>query len=223
MFYLYGAFFFFFMIRLGSWVTGRKPIGVKCHCHLLPARVHLTDMTYACRCWPWSLGWSSTCQAFHCKIILFPTSLTCISLRTGCPGPSLLWAGPALCCGARASHCSRSSCYGHGLWGVQAQEWRHTGWAALRRVESSWTRAQACVPCPGRPVLNLRPLRKPPTFHIALFGRKSLFTVLTYRMGRFIPPPWGQNIYIHFFGVLHKGFVSSPPCITLFNHLSIFV
>lgn len=37
--------------------------------------------------------------------------------------------------------------------------------------------------------LTTGPLRKPPTFHLVLFGRKSLFTVLTYRMGRFISPP----------------------------------
>ena len=46
--------------------------------------------------------------------------------------------------------------------------------------------------------LTAGPLRKPPTFHLVFFGRKSLFTVLTYRIGRFISPPWGQNIYIHF-------------------------
>lgn len=53
-------------------------------------------------------------------------------------------------------------------------------------------------PALARKFLTTGPLRKPPSFLLVLFGRKSLFTVLTYRMGRFISPPWGQNIYIHF-------------------------
>lgn len=209
--------FFFFMIRLGSWVTGRKTTGVKWQFHLLLARVHITDMTHACRCWPWSLDWSGTCQFFHCKIILFPTSLTCICLRAGCPGPSLLWAGPA-----RASHCSRSSCYGHGLWGVQAQEWQHTGWAALRRVD-----LPGPGPKPVSPALAGQFLTSDHWGSLPLSILHSLEELVIYsphlQNGEVYSPSLRAEYLHKFFGILHKGFVSSPPCITLFNHLSIFV
>ena len=62
-------------------------------------------------------------------------------------------------CGARVLGCMGfSSCGAQSqqLWltGMQAQQLWHTGLVALRHVGSSRIRAQTCVPCIGRRVLN---------------------------------------------------------------------
>ena len=84
-------------------------------------------------------------------------------------------AGATLRCGARASHCGGFSCCqaralgsrasvvvecGLGSCGLQAQQLWHVGLIAPRHVGSSQTRAQTCVPCIGRRILNLCAMRK---------------------------------------------------------------
>ena len=56
-----------------------------------------------------------------------------------------VWA--TLCCGAWASHCGGFSCCGAWALGVRAS-------VAPLHVGSSQTRAQTCVPCIGRRILN---------------------------------------------------------------------
>ena len=108
----------------------------------------------------------------------------------GCVGSSLLcsgflqqWrVGATLCCGAQASHChgflllwstgSRrtgfSSCgtWTQQLWAVgsraQAQQMLRTGFLAPWHVGSSRARAQTCVPCIGRQILNHCATREAP-------------------------------------------------------------
>ena len=52
-------------------------------------------------------------------------------------------------CGAWASHCRGSSCYG-----AQAQQLSYMGLVTLSHVGSFQTRDQTCIPCIGRQILN---------------------------------------------------------------------
>ena len=75
-----------------------------------------------------------------------------------CAGFSLRWL--LLLRSTDSRHARFRSCgaWAHQLWLVgsraQAQQLWHTGLVVLRHVGSSWTRAQTCVPCIGRRILN---------------------------------------------------------------------
>lgn len=51
----------FIMIRLGSWVLGRKTAEVKCPPHHIISR-HILMSWLSLWCWPWSPGWGRVCQ-----------------------------------------------------------------------------------------------------------------------------------------------------------------
>lgn len=51
----------FIMIRLGSWVLGRKTAEVKCPSHHIISR-HILMSWLSLWCWPWSPGWGRVCQ-----------------------------------------------------------------------------------------------------------------------------------------------------------------
>ena len=81
-----------------------------------------------------------------------------------CTGFSLRWLLLLQSTGSR--HVGFSSCgaWAQQLWllgsrGQALQLW-HTGLVAPRHVGSSWTRAQTCVPCIGRQILNHRATRE---------------------------------------------------------------
>ena len=68
-----------------------------------------------------------------------------------------------------------------------------------------------------------------PSFHIILFGRKSLCVAPAYAMGSHIPPPWERGIYMNYKCITHiKVYWNSPllfvhACmLNHFGHVQLF-
>ena len=97
-----------------------------------------------------------------------------------CAGFSLRWLLLLRSTGSR--HVGFSSC---GTW---VQQLWHTGLVAPRHVGSSQTRAQTCVPCTGRQILNHCSTREVPEFFICICSCKMYIVLcantLTHLNGR---------------------------------------
>ena len=113
--------------------------------------------------------------------ILFFKFIYFILFIYGCVGSSFLCegflqlrrAGTTLHRGARASHYRGLSCSGAQAPDAQAQQLWLTGLVAPQHVGSSRTRAQTCVPCIGRWILNHCATREVPLkifLHIILLS-----------------------------------------------------
>lgn len=79
----------FLMMRLGSYVLGRRDTDAEGHFHHAVSKVRL-NMAYHCWRWPGSPGWGGVVRFFHCKVTLFyPLSMLCSVEGLPCVQPTL--------------------------------------------------------------------------------------------------------------------------------------